>query len=62
MMVFDEKTLYAFAYKPEYYRWSSIVEYHLFATSKEVVPVAPDEYPPEWRDVGGDHWVACHLV
>jgi len=20
------------------------------------------ELRPEWRDVGGEHWVACHLV
>jgi oligopeptide/dipeptide ABC transporter ATP-binding protein len=20
------------------------------------------EEEPEWRDLGGDHWVACHLV
>jgi oligopeptide transport system ATP-binding protein len=28
-------------------------------------PVATDicsEMEPEWRDVGGDHWVACHFV
>jgi oligopeptide transport system ATP-binding protein len=28
-------------------------------------PIAADicsEARPEWRDVGGDHWVACHLV
>jgi len=33
--VFDDKTVYGFARKPQYYRWTTPVEYHLFAMDKE---------------------------
>ncbi|MFZ5830201.1 MAG: PQQ-binding-like beta-propeller repeat protein [Planctomycetota bacterium] len=34
-LVFDEQTVYGFARKPQYYKWTTPMEYQLFATVKE---------------------------
>lgn len=35
ILVFDDKLVYSFGRKPEYLKWTTTMEYHLFATSKE---------------------------
>ncbi|NQT51870.1 PQQ-binding-like beta-propeller repeat protein, partial [bacterium] len=35
----DEKTVYGYARKPQYLRWTTTLEYHLFATSREAPEV-----------------------
>ena len=34
-MVFDEETVYSFGRKPQYYRWTTPMEYMLYASPKE---------------------------
>jgi outer membrane protein assembly factor BamB len=50
-LVFDDSRVYGFALKPEYYYWSTPLEYHLFASSREpkIVP-SPEKHTrvPEW--------------
>jgi len=48
ILTFDESSVYGYGRKPEYYRWTTPIEYHLFAVSKEpdIVEIAVDE-PPE---------------
>ena len=43
LLVFDEKLVYGFARKPEFYRWATPLEYHLFAVDKtaETKPLLP---------------------
>ncbi len=40
VMVFDDERVYSFGRKPEYYRWTTPMEHHLFAASREA-PAAP---------------------
>ena len=40
ILVFDDSRVYGFGRKPQYYRWTTPIEYQLFATSKE-----PPELP-----------------
>jgi hypothetical protein len=40
ILVVDEDSVYGYGRKPEYYRWTTPLEYHLFATAKEP-PEAP---------------------
>jgi hypothetical protein len=42
-MVFDESTIYSYGRLPEYYRWTTPLDYQLFATAKqpELVPMTP---------------------
>jgi len=35
ILVFDDSKVYGFGRKPQYYRWTTPIEHHLFATSKE---------------------------
>jgi len=35
LLVWDAESVYGFGYRPEYYYWSTPLEYHLFRTSKE---------------------------
>ena len=35
ILVFDDDTVYGFGRKPEYYRWTTPLEHHLFAASKQ---------------------------
>ncbi|MDP6523070.1 MAG: PQQ-binding-like beta-propeller repeat protein [Kiritimatiellia bacterium] len=34
LMVFDDKNLYAFARHPQYYRWTTTIEHHLYSVDK----------------------------
>lgn len=40
ILVFDEKNVYGFGRLPKYYRWTTPLEYHLFAASKHPKEVA----------------------
>ncbi len=42
ILVFDDDNVYGFARKPQYYRWTTTLEHHLFSTSKE---------PPSAREI-----------
>jgi outer membrane protein assembly factor BamB len=35
IMTFDDTNVYAFARKPQYYRWTSPLEYHLYSANKQ---------------------------
>jgi hypothetical protein len=35
LLVFDESSVYGFGRKPDYFKWSTPLEYHLFAASKQ---------------------------
>ena len=35
ILVVDDKNVYGFGRKPQYYRWTTTMEHHLFSTSKE---------------------------
>lgn len=39
MLVFDGDSVYGFARKPQYYRWTTTMEHELFATGKEPPPL-----------------------
>ncbi len=39
ILAVDESTVYGFGRKPQYYKWTTPLEYHLFATSKELPAV-----------------------
>ena len=39
MLVMDDKQVYGFGRKPQYYRWTTPLEHMLFAASKDLVPV-----------------------
>ena len=43
MLVVDDENVYGFGRKPQYYRWTTILEHQLFATGKEApeVPAGP---------------------
>lgn len=47
LMVFDDKNVYGFARHPQYYRWTTTIEHHLYSVDKswsmspEVVAAAP---------------------
>jgi hypothetical protein len=43
-MVFDENMIYSFGRKPEYYRWTTPMEYMLYATSKQPPTVKLAKY------------------
>jgi hypothetical protein len=40
LLVFDETTVYGYGRKPQYYRWTTPMEYRMFAASKDAAPVA----------------------
>lgn len=40
ILVFNDRTVYGFGRKPEYYRWTTPLEHQLFATGKEAPEVA----------------------
>ncbi len=46
-LVFDETTIYGYGRKPQYYRWTTAMEYQLFACNKQapVVPLAAPRRP-----------------
>jgi len=51
ILVFDESSVYGFGRKPEYFYWSTPLEYHLFAAGKEPEIVeSPKKTPrvPAW--------------
>jgi hypothetical protein len=58
MLVFDESRAYAYGLRPEYYYWSTPLEYHLFASAKTPrIIESPQKRPrvPAW----GQHEIAC---
>jgi len=50
LLVHDDENVYGFCRKPQYYRWTTIIEHHLFRTGKEPPPQA----------AGGDSTVAAN--
>lgn len=45
MLVYDDTHVYGFGRKPQYYRWTTPMEYHLFATSTQIPPAQPAPKP-----------------
>ena len=43
LLVFDDSSVYGFGRRPQHYRWTTAIEYRLFATTKEpdIVPLTP---------------------
>jgi hypothetical protein len=41
-MVFDDQTIYSFGRKPQYYRWTTPMEYMLYAAAKQPQLAGPD--------------------
>ena len=41
LMVLDESNVYGYGRRPEYYKWTTPMEYHLFAADKEVQRLKP---------------------
>lgn len=52
ILVVGDSKVYGFGRQPQYYRWTTPLEYHLFATSREL-----PEVPPPTR-VGPRSWVS----
>ncbi len=50
ILVFDDTSVYGFGRKPKYFKWTTPLEYHLFATSKQI----PDFKKPT-RPSGGSY-------
>ncbi len=52
LLVLDDSSVYGFGRKPEYFRWSTPLEYHLFATSRkpELIQRAVDNDPDATSD------------
>jgi outer membrane protein assembly factor BamB len=65
IMVHDRNNVYSFGRKPEYYRWTTPMEYHLFSvpksvkvdtsllkakTSKEIERIGAESMPYTWND------------
>jgi hypothetical protein len=51
LLVFDQSSVYGFGLKPEYYHWSTALEYHLFATSRKpeiIESPKKNARVPEW--------------
>jgi hypothetical protein len=42
-LVFDENRVYGYGRKPDYYRWTTPMEYHVFSAPKEAPPVAMEQ-------------------
>ena len=43
IMVFDDEQVYGFGRKPQYYRWTTPIEHHLFATNRKNPQSGPTE-------------------
>jgi len=41
LLVLDDSSVYGYGRKPEYYKWTTPMEYHLFAAAKELQRVKP---------------------
>jgi hypothetical protein len=48
IIVADDENIYGFGRKPQYYKWTTPMEYHLFAASREI----PEPKVQETRDSG----------
>ncbi|MGD8240452.1 MAG: PQQ-binding-like beta-propeller repeat protein, partial [Armatimonadota bacterium] len=55
IMAFDDENVYGFGRKPQYYRWTTPLEYHLFATNRE----PPEAQAPARRGEGS--WVSVAI-
>jgi len=45
ILVFDDSSVYGYGRKPEYYKWSTPLEYHLFASEKQATIIKPKARP-----------------
>ncbi|HIE51457.1 MAG TPA: methyltransferase domain-containing protein [Armatimonadetes bacterium] len=54
ILVLDHSSVYGYGRQPEYYKWSTPLEYHLFATSREI----PSPEKPARRVQGSEIGVA----
>lgn len=45
ILVFDDQLVYGFGRKPQYFRWTTPIEHHLFAAAKDM-PAPMSELPP----------------
>ena len=52
ILVFDDSTVYGFGRKPQYYRWTTPLEHHLFAASREPLS-APSRTPVAGSSASG---------
>lgn len=55
ILVFDDETIYGFGRRPEYYRWTTSNEYHLFATAKNPQPTKQPK-PKGRKQRSGRRW------
>jgi outer membrane protein assembly factor BamB len=47
ILVFDDETVYGFGRKPQYYRWTTPIEHHLFAAQMAASPSSPSDAGPQ---------------
>ncbi len=52
IMVLDDENIYGFGRKPQYYKWTTPLEHHLFATSREIPEFVQPERPPGGSFIG----------
>ncbi len=43
ILVFDDKDVYAYGRQPQYFKWTTTMEYQLFSTSREAPEVKPED-------------------
>jgi len=57
-MVFDEKTVYSYGRRPEFYKWSTALEYMLYAADRQpkLVKEPPDKERPRIGSTPPIHW------
>jgi len=50
ILVFDEDNVYGYGRRPQYYRWTTPIEHHLFSAAKNPAVVQPDQSGPKKRN------------
>ncbi|HLX62057.1 MAG TPA: PQQ-binding-like beta-propeller repeat protein [Planctomycetota bacterium] len=50
MLVFDDKDVYAYGRQPQYFKWTTTMEYQLYSASREAPDVPPEDREPGRRD------------
>jgi hypothetical protein len=65
ILVFDDTTVYGYGRKPQYFRWTTPIENHLFVADKQMPPVM-SELPPAARRTGpsssGESWSRVEIA
>jgi len=50
ILVFDEDNVYGYGRRPQYYRWTTPIEHHLFSAAKNPSVAQPDQSGPKKRN------------